>query len=351
MNSRETILLREQRILAKTQRKNQIVMLALIILLLIFASLSFYIGRYAVSSEETASVLFSKILPGIEKTWEDSVEKIILMVRLPRIVAAVVIGYALAVSGAVYQGVFRNPLVSSDILGASSGAALGAALSIFLGLPTLGIHFVAFVFGLATVIIAYVVGNRMRRDRTLSFILAGVFVSSLCSALVSLLKFVADPTDKLPVITYWLMGSLAKIRVEDISRLIIPIVIGCIPIFIFRWKLNVLSLGDSESESLGVNVKVLRGLLIVSATIVTSSSVATAGVIGWVGLVVPNLARLLVGSDNKILVPASGLLGAIFLLLVDNFARSLSATEIPIGVLTAIVGAPFFLILMMRRED
>ena len=310
---------------------------------------SFYFGRYGIESGNVVKVLLSVVFP-IEKTWPDAYETVVLFIRLPRILAAVMIGAVLALAGAAYQAVFKNPLVSPDVMGASSGASLGAAIAIFSGLSNLWVQGSAFVMSLAAVGLAYLVSKQVKRDPTLALILSGMFISSLANALVSLIKFTADPNDKLPAITYWLMGSLANITLSDITLILLPMIIGAVPLILLRWRLNVLSMGEDEAKSLGIETRHLRSIVIVCATILTASAISIGGLIGWVGLIVPHLSRMLLGADNRVLIPASMLLGGSFLLLVDNFARTITATEIPLGVLTAIVGAPFFIFLMTRRE-
>ncbi|EHQ90525.1 FecCD family ABC transporter permease [Desulfosporosinus youngiae] len=320
------------------------------VLIVIFIG-SFNFGRYSgISLREVTLIFMSKVFP-ISPTWPDSFETVVFYIRFPRIIAAVLIGGLLALAGASYQAVFKNPLVSPDILGASAGASFGAALAIFNGLGAVWIQISAFAMSLLAVGCSCLVGSRIKRDPALALILSGIFVSSLASALVSLLKFLADPLDKLPTITFWLLGTLANITITDIGWALIPMVIGAVPLILLRWRLNVLSMGEDEAKALGVETKQLRIVVIVCATILTAASISIGGLIGWVGLVIPHLARMIVGPNNKFLLPASLIIGGSFLLLVDNFARSLSSVEIPLGVLTAIVGAPFFISLMLRGKE
>lgn len=311
--------------------------------------LSFALGRYAVPLGDVARILLSRVFP-MEPTWPAAMETVVLNVRLPRILLVCLVGACLSAAGASYQSVFQNPMAAPDILGASSGACFGAALAILLGLGRQGIMVSAFVFSLLTVGMVYLVGNRARGSRPMSLLLAGVMVSSLFSAATSYVKLVADPSDQLPAITYWLMGSFSGARMQDVGFCLVPMLLGLIPLWLTRWRLNLLSLGDEEARAMGVNTRRLRLVVILSATLVTASSVAVSGMIGWVGLVIPHLCRKLVGNDSRRLLPASLLFGAVFLLLVDNVSRNLLATEIPIGILTAFVGAPFFLCLMTRRD-
>ena len=280
-------------------------------------------------------------------TLPDQAATVLYQVRLPRIAAAMLTGAALAAAGATYQGLFRNPLVSPDVLGVSTGAGLGAVLGIFLGLPVLLIQLMGFAAGLATVALVWAVTSAVRgQDAVLVLVLTGVVVGALAGAGISLLKVLADPYDQLPAMTFWLLGSLAAITLQDSFAAAPLVLLGMVPLVLLRWRINLMALGDEEALALGVDAPRLRRLLVVAATLMTSAVVAIAGVVGWVGLVVPHLARLLVGPDFRLLLPASALLGAAYLLAVDTLARTISAVEIPLGILTALLGAPFFLWLL-----
>ncbi|NMC48821.1 MAG: iron ABC transporter permease, partial [Desulfovibrio sp.] len=245
---------------------------------------------------------------------------------------------------------FRNPLVSPDILGASSGAGLGAALAIFLSLGVVGIQLLSFGLGLAAVLVAYAISLKVPRDRALALVLTGILVGTLFSSATSLLKYLADPYDTLPAITFWLMGSLAATSAVDVLTALLPILAGFAALFALRWRLNVMSLSEDEARSLGVETGRVRFATIVGSTLLTSASVSISGPVGWIGLLIPHVARLLVGPDFRTLLPASALLGAAYLILVDAVARSASSVEIPLGILTAIIGAPFFLLLLGRQK-
>lgn len=276
-------------------------------------------------------------------------ERVLLNIRGPRVISGLAVGATLAAAGVVYQGLFRNPLVSPDVLGVSAGAGLGAVFGIFLSLPLMAIQITAFVAGLATVGLVYLVAATVRgRDPTLVLVLGGVVVGALAGAAISLLKILADPYDQLPAITFWLLGSLASIRGNDIISVLPVILIGLVPLVLLRWRINALSLGDDEAKTLGLDAGRLRFIVIAAATLVTASVVAIAGVIGWVGLVIPHIARMLVGPNFSRLLPASMLIGASYLVLVDTLARSIGRIEVPLGILTAVVGAPFFLWLLWR---
>ena len=311
---------------------------------------SFVLGRYDVPLFDVAKILLSKVLP-LETTWAANMEAVVINIRLPRIALACLVGAALSLAGAAYQSVFQNPMAAPDILGASSGACFGAALAILLGLPRGGVTALAFIASMVTVLMVYMIGMRVRGSRVVGILLAGVMVSSLFSAGTSYIKLVADPGSELPEITYWLMGSLSGARLSDVGFAVIPLVIGAFPLLLVRWRINILTLGDEEAATLGVNTGLLRLLVVLCATLLTAASVAVSGMIGWVGLVIPHLARKLVGNDCRALLPSSAIMGAAFLLLVDNVSRNLLATEIPIGILTAFIGAPFFIYLMTRRGN
>lgn len=319
----------------------------LLILFLICFFVSFAIGLYGVPVPEVIKIFISKIFP-IEHTWDPSMEIVVMNVRFPRIIAAGLIGGALAVSGGVYQGMFKNPMVSPDVLGSSAGAGFGAALGILLGVGYAGISFLSFGFGLLAVAVVCVISSKHKNNMAMGLILAGIMMGSLFSAGTSFLKLAADPTDQLPAITYWLMGSLASIRKEDLMFLVPVILLGMIPLFLLRWRLNVATLSDDEAMALGVNIHRLRMGIIVCATLMTAVSVSVSGMIGWVGFVIPHFARKFAGNDYKYLLPATILMGGAFLMLVDNLARTLSTSEVPIGILTAFVGAPFFLYLLLK---
>ena len=320
----------------------------LISLLILIAGLllAFTVGRYPVSLSDLFAVISAK-LTGHTPNVPPAVENVIWLVRGPRIIAAILVGAALAVAGTAFQGLFRNPLVSPDILGASSGAALGAVLGIFVSLGVFAIQVLAFAGGLLAVALVYAVGSAVRaRDPVLVLVLAGVVIGALLGAGVGLIKYLADPYNQLPAMTFWLLGSLAAIAPSDLIPLFGLVALGTLVLFALRWRMNVMSLPDEEARALGAPAGPLRIAIVAAATLVTSASVATAGIIGWVGLVVPHIARTLVGPDFGRLIPAAALIGGGFLLLIDTLARTASAVEIPLGILTALVGTPFFIWLL-----
>ena len=312
--------------------------------------LAFTVGRYPVSLAELANVLFSKITAH-RADVSPAVESVIMQVRGPRVLAAVLVGAALAVAGTAFQGLFRNPLVSPDILGASSGAALGAVIGIFFSLGVVAIQAFAFVGGLFAVAAVYAISSAVRsRDPILVLVLTGVVVGALLGAGVGLVKYLADPYNQLPAMTFWLLGSLAAANVSDLLPLFGPVAVGTAVLIALRWRMNVMSLPEEEALSLGVATGPLRIAIVAAATLTTSASVATAGIIGWVGLVVPHLARSLVGPDFARLLPAAAILGGGYLLLIDTLARTAAEVEIPLGILTAVVGTPFFIWLLASMQ-
>jgi iron complex transport system permease protein len=311
---------------------------------------AFTVGRYPVSVAELVDV-FAARMTGRATTVPPAVENVVLLVRGPRVLAAMLVGAALAIAGTAFQGLFRNPLVSPDILGASSGAALGAVLGIYFSLGVVGIETLAFAGGLIAVAAVYVIGSLLQsRDPVLVLVLTGVVVGALLGAGVGLVKYLADPYNQLPAMTFWLLGSLAATTVADLLPLTAPVAIGSAVLLALRWRLNVMSLPEEEARALGLATGPLRVAIVAAATLVTSASVATSGIIGWVGLVVPHLARALVGPDFPRLIPTAALLGGGYLLFIDTLARTAAPVEIPLGILTAIIGTPFFIWLLAGMQ-
>jgi iron complex transport system permease protein len=319
----------------------------LVALLAATLALAFAVGPFPLRASDVVAAL--RRLVGLTDAAPSPAEIVLIRVRLPRIAAATLVGAALAGAGASYQTLFRNPLVSPDILGVSTGAGLGAVTGILLALPVAGIQTLAFLAGLATVAGVYLIAAALRgHDRTLVLVLSGVVMGALAGACISLVKILADPYDQLPAITFWLLGSLAGVKLADLA-LVIPLVLaGLVPLVLLRWRIGVLALGDDEARALGVDVTRMRALVIIAATLMTASVVAISGVIGWIGLMIPHIARMLVGPNFDRLLPAAMLLGASFLLIVDMLARSIARIETPLGILTALLGGPFFLWLLAR---
>lgn len=316
---------------------------------------SFWVGRYDVSPVQTLRILLDWLLRslsrgalGLSQTWQARQYAVVVNVRLPRVAAAALVGAALSTAGCAYQGMFRNPMVSPDLLGASTGAGFGAALGILLGLGYGMTTTLSFAFGLLAVILAYLISRVSKIQPTLAMVLAGVMISSLFTSGTSFIKLVADTTDQLPAITYWLMGSLTSVKARDVNFAFWPVAIGLVPLWLLRWRVNLLTVSEAEARSMGVDTAYLRVAVVLCATLMTAGSVAISGMIGWVGLVIPHFGRMIFGQDYRRLIPASGLLGAVFLMVVDNLARTITTSEIPLGILTALVGAPLFLYLIVK---
>ncbi len=320
--------------------------LVLVPLLAIFISL--FIGKYHASPVDIVNLIASRLLPFVHSEASVNLETAILQVRLPRILLAVLVGMSLAIAGASFQGLFRNPLVSSQILGVSSGASFGAALGIVFSQSSLVIQLAAFIFGLAAVGMALLITRFYRASPALTLVLAGVVIGSLFSSMVSLITYTADPNLKLPAIVFWLMGSLASSASQDLAFALPPMLIGITILMLIRWRINVLSTGEEEAKALGVNTDRLRLIIVVCCTMVASAAVSVSGVIGWIGLVIPHFGRMLVGPDHKVLLPTCLSLGGAYLLVMDDIARTLTSAEIPIGIITGIIGAPVFAYLLTR---
>lgn len=320
--------------------------LVLVLALVLAALLGLLVGQFPL---RVSQVLQSLVSGGAAGTAADVV---LWELRLPRVMAAILVGAALAAAGATYQAMFRNPLVSPDILGVSAGAGLGAVLAIFFTLPLVGVQFLAFLGGLGAVALVYGVSlANKRHDPVLVLVLAGVVVSTFLGAAISLIKILADPYTQLPTITFWLLGGLNTVRLAELAWALPLVLLGLLPIYLLRWRINLLSLSDTEAQSLGLNTALLRLGLIFCATLMTAVTVSFTGIIGWVGLVIPHMARLIVGPEFSRLLPTSLLMGATFLLLTDNLARNATHMELPLGVLTALIGAPFFLYLLIRGNE
>ena len=325
-------------------RKVTFILIGLGILLIISVLFSACLGRYPLSLSDLLTYLFTG------RSIDTSLPTVLLNVRLPRIIGAIIVGGVLAIAGAAYQGLFRNPMVSPDILGVSSGAGFGASLAIMLSFSLLGIQLMAFFFGLSAVFLAIffskIIGKN--HDKILMLVLSGMVTGAIFNALISLMKYVADSDTKLPDITFWLMGSLSSITMDEI-KVVLPIIItGILPLFLLSWRINVLSFGEEEAKALGINTGRLRIIVICCASLITASVVCISGLIGWIGLIIPHFTRFLVGPNHRYLFPASFLTGSIFMLLIDNVARSATSLEIPLGILISLIGAPLFLVFLSK---
>ena len=338
----------------KEQKKRYLRRTGLLVpVLLAVLFFSFCVGRYAIDPGLIPDLFRMIVSGGTAEIGEESRRAALVLaeVRAARIIAAVLIGAGLSAAGAAYQGIFRNPMVSPDILGAATGASFGSALAVLLGAGAVIMQISSFCFGLAAVAIVYAVSNAMAGrggSSTMTLVLTGMVVSALFSAFISIIKYVGDPYDTLPTITYIQMGGLTYVTAADLPFMLVPFLAGIIPLFLLRWRMNIMSFEEEEASALGVDTAKTRAAVILCATLVSSSSVAIGGMIGWVGLIVPHAARMIAGPDYSKMLPCALLTGGIFLLLVDDAARCCAAQEIPLGVLTAVLGAPFFLYLMFR---
>lgn len=331
------------------QRKTTYFMVIIAALPILAILISLVIGRYSISLSEFFNAILSKAF-GLNIGEPSTIETVLFNVRIPRILSSLMVGAALSVAGATYQGLFKNPMVSPDILGASAGAGFGAAFGILLSFGAFGIQISAFLFGLAAVTVTYLISVIIGRgnNATLVLVLTGMVISALFSSFISITKYVADPYEKLPAITFYLMGGLASVTMKDIKILMLPLIVGVIPLVLLRWKLNVLAFGDEESKALGIDTSKLRVIIILCSTLITAGAVSISGMIGWIGLIIPHIARMVVGPNFKVLLPASLFIGSTFLLLVDDIARCAFPMEIPLGILTSLIGAPFFIYLLIK---
>ncbi len=312
---------------------------------------SLFIGRLVIDPVTLIKVLGVKLLHlPIEKDWNQAVEIVVIRIRLPRAIMAMMVGAGLSISGAAFQGMFNNPLVSPYLLGVSSGAGFGAALGIILGAGAGLIQVSSFGFGILAVVLTYLTSRVYKTTPLLMLVLSGVIVSSLFMSLISLIKFVADPDEKLPTIVFWIMGSFGSTRLEDLFLTFWPMAIGVTGLLMVRWRINLMSMGDREAKAMGTRVELLKGIIIFCTTLISAAAVSVCGIIGWVGLVIPHICRMWVGPDHRALLPTTIMVGASYLLVIDNIARTLTSSEIPLGILTSIIGAPFFAYLLRRSK-
>ncbi|MFT8317392.1 MAG: iron ABC transporter permease [Sporolactobacillus sp.] len=336
---------------SKRLKKEKAVYLNWFLLLILFlvALVSFTVGSYKLSLGAVVTIFYDRLM-GITDSFGSNIDTVVFLVRMPRIIAALIIGCALSVAGSSYQGLFRNPMVAPDILGASGGAGFGAALGLLLSLNSFEVQILSFLCGLGAVLAAVGINSVISRNgggSLLTLIMTGIVISSLAQAFISLMKYIGDPDNKLPEITFWLMGSLSTITMNDLLFLLIPVCLAVVPLFLLRWRLNILSFGDEEATALGINTRRMKMVVIVCSTLATAATVSVAGIIGWIGLIIPHLARMIVGPNYKLALPASLLIGSIYLILVDDVARMFTV-ELPLGILTSLIGAPFFLYLLLK---
>lgn len=324
-------------------------MILLFIILILAVLFSFWVGYYPLTPAEVVHAFLAGL--GYDTDTAGTAMTIFWSIRLPRVLAALLIGAGLSVSGAAYQGMFRNPLVSPDILGVSAGASMGAAISIFCGFPYWYTYLFAFISGILAVAVCYIISTKSVHSPILSLVLTGSMIGAQCNAVVTMIKYLSDPNDVLKQLTFWLMGSLNKVRMDAIYMSIVPMIIGLTIIYLMRWRINLLALDEEEAQSLGINTPRYRFILIIASTLLSAASVCLGGLIGWVGLMIPHICRFVFGSDYGRLIPACILTGGLYLLLMDDFARSLLSLELPIGVVTTFMGTPFFIGLILRRKE
>ncbi|SHN75222.1 FecCD family ABC transporter permease [Desulfitobacterium chlororespirans] len=333
-----------------TQKQYVVIIIALFAALTLAIIGSMLFGRYEMGFMDIYNVLLNR-LAGTSDDALKIIDHVLINVRLPRILLAGLVGAGLSISGAALQGTFQNPLVSPDLLGVCAGAGFGAALGILLfSDSSVFISLLPFLLGVSSILLVFFLANTKGQTETLSLVLSGIIVSSIFNALISLVKYVADTGDKLPAITFWLMGSFANTSYTQLRIAIIPALVGIIGVLILRWKINILSLGDEDAYTMGINPQHTRWLIILFCTLVTAACVTVSGIIGWIGLVIPHIARRIVGVNHGKLLPVSCLLGAVFMILVDCLARNLTTSEIPISILTALIGAPFFAVIYRRTK-
>ena len=334
-----------------SSRQYPLLIAGLIALIIIAFFTAICVGRYKITVPEVLRIFGARLgIAADSVTADKKAEGVIFTLRLPRTIGALLVGGALALSGAAYQGVFKNPLVAPDLLGVSSGACVGAATAILLNLNSFGVQSLAFIMGIATVALTMLIPRLLKNSSMTMLVLSGVIVKGIMDSLLGIIKYLADPETQLASITYWLMGSLTKVLTSDLWAIGPVIVVGSVIIILLRWRINILSLGDNEAKALGVNIKVVRGVIILCSTLMTACAVCLCGTIGWVGLVIPHLSRIVAGQDNTRSIPVSFLMGAIFMVLIDTLSRVLTATEIPLSILTGIIGAPFYIIVLTGQR-
>jgi len=321
--------------------------LFLILLLLVLACLC--VGKYSIAPEECIRILWGKLIHA-QPSWDGMDEKLLIGIRLPRTMATVIVGAALALSGAVYQGIFKNPLVSPDFLGVSSGACVGAAIAILLSLSSGLIQIFAFFGGILAVSLTVLIPKAMRSESNLMLVLAGIIIGGAMTSVLGFIKYIADPETQLAAITYWQLGSFAYVDNHALLSVLPLSIAAAVILLAMSWWINVLSLGEKEAQMLGANVSVLRGVCIICSTVLTAGAVCISGTIGWVGLVIPHFGSMIIGSDNRHLLPGCCFIGGIFMLLVDTVTRVIGPAEMPVSILTGLLGAPFFAWLLYRQR-
>lgn len=334
--------------------RRQLILLLALLIIVMFVSLS--MGRYSNSPIKVLNALWYRTglkqstEAGMDSGFDPVMDSIVFYVRLPRIIVSMLVGAMLSLSGAVYQGVFKNPLISPDLLGVSSGASVGAALAIIMGSSLAQRQIIAFLGGLLAVYLSTSIPRIFKHRSNMMLVLSGIIVSGFLSSILAIMKFVAEEQTELSSIVFWQMGSMAKVLGKEVIA-IIPVFVICTTIlWLLSWRINILSFGDLEAKSLGVNINQIRGIIIICASLLTASSVSISGTVGWVGLVIPHLSRLAIGMDNTKVVPMTVAMGALFMLVIDTLARTVSTVEIPLSILTGFVGAPLFAYLLYKQK-
>lgn len=330
-------------------KKQGLINMALFLILLVLILVCLCVGKYSIEPGECIRIIWGKLIHA-QPSWDGMDEKLLMGIRLPRTMATVIVGAALALSGAVYQGIFKNPLVSPDFLGVASGACVGAAIAILLSMSSGLVQVFAFFGGILAVSLTVMIPSAMRSESNIMLVLAGIIVGGVMTSILGFIKYIADPETQLAAITYWQLGSFAYVDNRAIISILPLSIAAAVILLAMSWWINVLSLGEQEAQMLGANVTVLRGICIVCSTVLTAGAVCISGTIGWVGLVIPHFGRMIIGSDNRYLLPGCCFIGGIFMLLVDTITRVIGPAEMPVSILTGLLGAPFFAWLLYRQR-
>ncbi|MBR2048108.1 MAG: iron ABC transporter permease [Oscillospiraceae bacterium] len=335
-----------------SQKSYRLIMLFLTVALAATSVIALCVGRYSINPAEAFGAVGSYLGKLLNATGEKptAMENVVFVLRIPRILGAIVIGAALSLSGAVYQSVFKNPLVSPDILGVSSGASVGAATAILLGGSLLSMQILAFVVGLAAVLLSTAIPKLLKNNSNLMLVLSGTIVGGFMCSVLGVLKFIAEEDTELSSIIYWQMGSVQSVKMDTLLYVAPIFLAGAVILILLSWQLNILSFGENEAKTLGVNLKMLRGITIVISSMLTASAVSISGTIGWIGLIIPHLGRLTVGSDNTKMIPCAMLMGGLFLLVMDTIARTVTSLEVPLSILTGLIGAPIYAWLLWKQK-
>ena len=335
-----------------SQKSYRLIILFLTVALVVTSVVALCIGRYSVNPAEAFGAVGSYLHKVLAKPGEKptAMENVVFVLRIPRILGAIVIGAALSLSGAVYQSVFKNPLVSPDILGVSSGASVGAATAILLGGSLLSMQILAFIIGLGAVLLSTAIPKLLKNNSNLMLVLSGTIVGGFMCSILGVLKFIAEEDTELSSIIYWQMGSVQSVKMDTLVYVAPVFVAGAVILMLLSWQLNILSFGENEAKTLGVNLKMLRGITIVISSMLTASAVSISGTIGWIGLIIPHLGRLCVGSDNTKMIPCAMMMGGLFLLVMDTIARTVTSLEVPLSILTGLIGAPIYAWLLWKQK-